>query len=664
MKYSRKRQLIACGFKSNRGNTIRHSLIAGAKHVGKISRLDAKDFAAVVEDDGESIKTRDADGIPCLTAMFLRPTQSEDDPYNECRPKDDLTADGDMETYFLVHRGKSCMLWNNGFREHQIQAPLCVGDLLYDNATAERRGLCWSIGLKCNTCGFKLAKMSLYEEVDKQGKGRKTAKPNLSVQIALARQGISAHGLSDILSAANIVAPSTRGLQKNANLVCDQIVEENERSMTEYAEDIKMLNVAKGLPYDAPINIEADCRYNNPLSSGGGRTPMQPATQATYLVAEHFTKDKKIIACHSYNKLCKCLDSGGKVHKQTCHANIQIDAVIGQEGLYLKKAVSDLNKKGLIIKHVTIDGDSAANSVAPTIYQSQTAESIKVLRCTRHLTRCLEKEVKKCTFTKTMFDASTQDEVHRLQSRLAYDLGDRCNAEYNQLFKTHRDEMDTLKNRATYIADAILACLQGDCRLCQHYSYVCKGGSRKWKRHYDTREKTVILKPNEAELTALRKCIGIRFAPLALQLTKLNTNSNKVEGSNRGLSKALPKHITWSRNYHGRASAAVNSMNQGPGLSLLNLSNAVGAPLAMKSEVTKHLQDMDRDWKYNKCRKASPGYKKSRAKIRNIKYERYDDKAATMNYSKGMGDACLLNGNVSAKKKNHGKEDHSYVKSM
>lgn len=664
MKYSRKRQLLVCGFKSNRGNSISHSLIAGAKNVGQISRMHAKDFAAVVEDDGESIKTRDADGMPCLKAMFLRPTQPKEDLYYECRTEDDITTDADMDTYFLVHRGKSCMLWNNGFREHQIQAPLCVGELLYDNANAERRGLCWSIRLKCNTCGFKSPKMSLYDEVDKQGKGRKAAKPNLSVHIALARQGISAHGLSDILSAANIVAPSTRGLQKNANLVCDQIIQENEKSMTEYAEDIKKLNVAKGLPCHAPINVEADCRYNNPLSSGGGRTPMQPATQATYLVAENFTKDKKIIACHSYNKLCKCLDSAGNIHKDDCHANIKVDAVIGQEGLYLQKAVADLNTKGLIIKHVTIDGDSAANSVAPTIYQSQTAEPIKVFRCTRHLTRCLEKEMKKCTFSKMMFDASTLHEVHRLQSRLAYDLGDRCNAEYNQLFKIHRDDLDKLKNRASYIADAILACLQGDCRLCQRYSYVCKGGSKKWKRHYDTREKSVILKPNEAELTALRKCIGIRFAPLALQMTRLNTNSNKVEGSNRGLSKALPKHITWSRNYHGRASAAVNSMNQGPGLSLLNLSTAVGAPLAVKSEVTKTLEKMDKDWKYNKCRKASPGYKKSRAKIRNIKYESYDNNAATMNYSKGMGDACLLNGNVSAKKTNHEKEDHSYFKSM
>jgi len=40
------------------------------------------------------------------------------------------------------------------------------------------------------------------------------------------------------------------------------------------------------------------------LRSGGGRTPLQPATQAVYTIIEKVTKSKKIISVNTANKLC------------------------------------------------------------------------------------------------------------------------------------------------------------------------------------------------------------------------------------------------------------------------------------------------------------------------------------------------------------------------
>ena len=44
------------------------------------------------------------------------------------------------------------------------------------------------------------------------------------------------------------------------------------------------IQVARGLDENSPVNVEVDCRYNNPVQSGSSaNTPYQPGTQVTYL---------------------------------------------------------------------------------------------------------------------------------------------------------------------------------------------------------------------------------------------------------------------------------------------------------------------------------------------------------------------------------------------
>ena len=119
----------------------------------------------------------------------------------------------------------------------------------------------------------------MYEEVIEKGKpGRRAAAPNVSVQIALHRHGISNTGFQDILMAANISPPSLAGLQKAANAINPKLVKENKKDMSDIMQNLKKTNVKMGLPAEAPINVESDCTYNNSLRSGGGRTPYQPGT--------------------------------------------------------------------------------------------------------------------------------------------------------------------------------------------------------------------------------------------------------------------------------------------------------------------------------------------------------------------------------------------------
>ena len=53
----------------------------------------------------------------------------------------------------------------------------------------------------------------------------------------------------------------------------------------------------------------------------------------------------------------------------------------------------------------------------------------------------------------------------------------------------------------------------------------------------------------------------VRLGPDALNKTKLNLNTQKVEGFNRSLRRSLPKNFTFTKNFEGRVKAAVHSVN-------------------------------------------------------------------------------------------------------
>ena len=72
---------------------------------------------------------------------------------------------------------------------------------------------------------------------------------------------------------------------------------------------LKTINKMRGHP-ESHIDVEGDGCYNNPLYSGIGKTPFQPATQSCYVVVENMTDKKLVINLVTKNKLC----SHGKDH--------------------------------------------------------------------------------------------------------------------------------------------------------------------------------------------------------------------------------------------------------------------------------------------------------------------------------------------------------------
>ena len=594
-----------------------------------VVRLNESEFSNVVETTPKGdIVTRDATG-QAIECMLLRPGPEEESFYGTYDSADSLPQ-GQDNTYILVHRGKILNLFNSSFQEHKIHSPGCTGAVEWAESSSEQRGICWSMAVRCTECTYVSASHKLYNEVPGNGRGRRAAAPNVGLQVGLSRQGIGYSGFADILHSINTPSPSVSGMLKTANKVNPLIEEANREDMSKRITRLQALNTKRGLCPSAGISVEADATYNNKLSSGVGKTPTQPATRVSYLMSENMTNAKQIISAEVYCTLCSC--KGG--HKKNCTANLAKGSVIGDEARYLKGAIKKVSGNGgPRVAGITLDGDSNAQAAA-----RETGAT--TYTCTRHLTRrnCLK--IKQTAFSKTMFPGRLKAEKDDNQKRFALDLSERCQAEVQMAAETYPGEINSVAKSLEYVPDAIIGCYKGDHRLCHEYSLVCKK-KKPWSRSFlkscdgHTQPNTTFLTPTEKDIERLRECMDMRFGAKAIEKTYLNRTQNKSEAANRGLSKSLPKHMEFRRNARGRVHAAVHSMNNQPGTSLLKLCQVVGSPVSRGSKVVRQLKAKDKTVQSDKKRQASQDFKTGRAKRRKQTYTSYDQAKSEKCYKKG-----------------------------
>ena len=172
-------------------------------------------------------------------------------------------------------------------------------------------------------------------------------------------------------------------MQKQANKVGAAIESLNISDMQRQREKLQAVQHLRGQA-GKPIPVEGDARYNNNLTSGGGKTPYQPATQTVYTLAENVTKEKKIIGVYTGNKLChtsKILqsqegDAACPTHPGVCTANLREEDSIGDEQRAVHEILNNISGE-VSISAITTDGDSRAQQACP--------DSVQSLRDTRHL---------------------------------------------------------------------------------------------------------------------------------------------------------------------------------------------------------------------------------------------------------------------------------------
>ena len=609
-------------------------------------RIDRKlqDFVQKNTEHGLIINSEE-DGIP-QGAMLPRTTDGNEMDVTALRPTDRLKSTkptspeevNNDDTYMLLHQGKMCQFWNMAFKEHVMCHSSCKGDLTLNDSKCKKWGLGWVLAVKCNQCSFKSASMKVYVEAPSHTGGRRSATVNLGMQVGLSKQGISNHGMREILAAANIIPPSTSSMQKAANKTCKLIKQTNEENMDDIRQELKMMNRLIGNAPDHPLPAEADATYNNRISSGVGKTPYQAGTQATLIVAENLTPSKKIIATQTYSKLCSCARADiDAPHNEDCTANLHMDASIANEGDYLTEAIESINESGLQIGELTIDGDSSSRAAASAIEQPGAA-SVKPQYCVRHLTRTMQRHIRNIKFSPSMFSGQRKSDKDRAHVRFSFDICHRVQAEFNAACSEYGPCLPQLEAKLADISDAIVDCYRGSCARCSEHSYVCSEDKPFFRnyidvnpRHYNQRE---FIKPNADDIKKLRQAIAIRLGPAAIKKTATNTTQNKCEASNRGIKKAVPPSLTFKTNYAGRVHSAVHSINNNPGKSTAALCRAVGAPISDDSAVSQALKGIDKQSEYHRQRKKSSAYKESRRRRRQHLYREYATRRNEEGYHK------------------------------
>ena len=511
-------------------------------------------------------------------------------------------------------------LFNSVWRNHKTFNPECNGDLKFDDENHKQWGLAWRERFKCSDCDFVSQYYKTYKEVDTGKCGQKAAAINLQAQTALMHTSISNKAFREMLMTSNIIPPSPSGMQKSANKVSKMVEEINRESMKSIRENLVTENRLCGLSDETLVRVESDSRYNNPIINSG-TTPFQAGTQVVTTMSENNTFDKKIISLNTANKLCnvaarmrgKGIEVKCPNHEGICTANLAEDATVGNEAAYSAECAREVSDC-LKISHVTTDGDSKSFQGIKNVH----GQEVQALRCVRHLSVSMKRAIVRCTFSTSMFRGVNKNNQ---KTRFALDIKARCMAELNQSFKMHNGELYKIKSHMPEVIKAIIMCYKGYCGYtCRVNSYVCAGlPSNHWKRYYIANDTNCRMTCEDE--VKVENCMQLLLGTKSLDLVRFLTSTQKSEAFNRSLSRCNPKNVTFSRNFPGRAHAAVHMRNHRFANSILIILEKLGAPITPGSSVAKQLKQTDIIEIYMKAYKRLPSSKLKRAKSRNRKYQ-------------------------------------------
>ena len=535
-------------------------------------------------------------------------------------------------------------MFNDVFHQHQQTSPSCGGRLDFDYNSEQQRMLCWREKVKCDRCEYVSQRYNLYDEIKTGKAGRKSATANVGLNIGLSNTQIGPSSVRKLCLSTNIPAPSRRGMQKCANAVSKTIETVNKSDMQARRQTLKTINLLRGQP-ETEISVQCDGMFNNPLFSGIGNTPFQPATQCSYSVVENVTKKKQVIAMENVSKLCSKhgyhsgTDQGQcDIKSEKCSATIPMEQSIGDERQWAKACLLQLREDQLQVKYITTDPDTSAYKAAEDLRLANvtTVDPIHQID-TRHLSQNHRKHIKNKSSLLDMMPGGTKKGKTKNLNNFATDLSMRCQSEFENIHRQTTGNTLKLQKYISVTTDAITACYQGDHKLCKLHSTVCVGEvDNNWLIQSQYLCKSFKLMVKKGSEKTLRECIDYRLGPNIVEKTKLNSNSQKVESVNNVIRHSLPKNVTFARNFSGRAHCAVFKSNNGPGEAILKLCEATGCPIPSNGKVSAGLLSEQKCFEANQARCRSTKRKMKRKFRRNKLYKLYEKHQEKILYQKAQ----------------------------
>ena len=608
------------------------------------------------------------DAAPSKAVMLLRPScthQATPVDKLQLKSRDDPQGGQKLQGYRFVDVNSAVDLGVQAALDHHRIHPDCDGQPKLIPHAEVRRGLAVSEMLSCQKCDFHTDQRKLYTEIPRRGRGRRTATPNMALQVGLQNTGIATAGARRLLTAMDTTVPSVNGLQKLSNKCGEIITAENERDMCNKRTITKDIHGLQGHDRNSPIAVETDRQYNNPLRNCRKKTPFVAATQTRDIVCENVTSSKYIVMYHHENKLCKKCDianPGECQHTGTCSATRPKNFNMGDEregGTECAKKLLNC-KEPLTVNRVTTDADGCLAQGMMSHMQSEAGMETEHLLDPPHLNRSLCAAISRAKFSPKMFPGKRKKDRKKLQDRFADDISHRAEAEATLLQKSCKDPSQ-MADKAAKAANAIIQCYMGNHSLCKKWSKICHG---KYKFPYlpvDARGKLRMCTSDEQTIVRL---LGKRIGQEALEKTKYGTSTQKAESMNHAFAVTNPKGVlTFSRNASSRDHSAVHLVNNRHANSIVKKCEAAGCPVTAGSPAAKALEEMDKKQKYFMKRAKGKSYKKRRAQLRAQRFQLYY--TTQQLYKRGQLDPKLISNDSQCKNSRERQivqSEHNYCK--
>ena len=127
----------------------------------------------------------------------------------------------------VVNIEKNANMWNAVSHVHKQQSTNCSGFISWNL----RREYPWREIAVCSKCSYSSDYFNMYEEEDKEERGRKAAKINIGLQVGHTHTPISTTSFQELCLSCNIPCPSTTGMQYMANKVAEKIKKASEEDL-------------------------------------------------------------------------------------------------------------------------------------------------------------------------------------------------------------------------------------------------------------------------------------------------------------------------------------------------------------------------------------------------------------------------------------------------
>lgn len=550
----------------------------------------------------------------------LRPKDDDLFIHTDVQDKPSHNADSRLSGNFILNARLVEEHFNEALKLHIKFHPLCNGLVTFNPSATLKQGFGIISSLRCSDCGFEHKRLKFFEEeVGKKGRGRRAAKINKQMSVALIKQPLGASSIIEILSACDISTPSLSSLQKCLNQTSDAFIEINREQLHCNRELIHHeMNFRKGINQNASM-IQSDVSYNN---SPKGRSFSQPGTQAYCPI---FSSEKGLskipVSLSTVSKLCSCRykKNGRQMHSVNCQRDFPADRPISNAEYILGlKCGEDLLQSNFRADTVITDG-VGPGQLFKGINHAMTSKGVENgcenQDCSKHISSTLRRNMRKITLESVYVNDNALTK-RKKQDRLLDFISRRCNWEFRALHKICKN-IDELKHKCAEAKHGILACVQGDGKTCQRKCYSCYlHRRRKPTRTPRCLPDAQFIHLSKADEARLLLCMDKKLGPQAVENQRLNLNTNRCEASHRTVQRSLPKSKTFIRTFKGRVHSAMHSMSLGHVRSIIIANKKLGVENNTTSWAFRSLKMLHKRQSYQKFRSTSRNLKKMKMRKR------------------------------------------------